>query len=107
MTHIQQLLAQNVKTARKHLGITQTQLAEKIGVSVSFVAEVEIARKFPSAPNLQKFADSLGLQPYQLFYDKTHFHKEMDKTKLLGKVRADLKNRLIADLDEVISKHLK
>ena len=70
MTRIQEILRANVKRVRKELGYSQMKLAELCGVSTSFLGEIELGRKFPSAATLQKIADALGLRPFQLFLEE-------------------------------------
>ena len=77
-----------------------------VDCSTSFIGEIEIMRKFPSAENLQKLADSLGLEPHQLFISDTR-GKEFDKQKVLGKLHKELKLKIDKDMDDTIRKYLK
>ena len=106
MLEIQRLLAKNIKEIRKQLGLSQAKLAEMVDCSTSFVGEIEIGRKFPSAENLQRIADSLGLEIYQLFWsDKKQ--KDFDKQKILGNVKKELQKKFSKDLEDTINKYLK
>ena len=69
MNHLQELLLINMKAARKRLHISQARLAELVGVSTSFIGEIEIGRKFPSSGVLLRISQCLGLRPYQLFWE--------------------------------------
>jgi transcriptional regulator with XRE-family HTH domain len=60
-------LARNLKAYRKMSNLSQMDLAEKAGLSTSFIAAIETERKFPSSKSILKIALSLGLEPYQLF----------------------------------------
>ena len=42
--NLQDIFARNLKERRRKLALTQAQLARKIGVSTSFVTEIEIGR---------------------------------------------------------------
>ena len=66
MTELHDLLARNMKRERALLGLTQADLAEKAGISVGYVGELEIGRKFPSAENLEGIAQALKLRPFRL-----------------------------------------
>ena len=46
--NLQDIFARNLKERRRKLALTQAQLARKIGVSTSFVTEIETSRKAPS-----------------------------------------------------------
>ena len=106
MFDIQKLLAKNMKETRKRLGYSQPKLAEMVDCSTSFVGEIEIGRKFYSGENLQKLADSLGLDPHQLFISDTK-SKEFDKQKILGKLHKELKGKIDKDMEDTIRKYLK
>jgi transcriptional regulator with XRE-family HTH domain len=69
MTRINVLVGRNVKRARKQLGLSQAELARHCGISEGFLAEIETARKFPSASTLDRIATCLELRPYQLFLE--------------------------------------
>jgi transcriptional regulator with XRE-family HTH domain len=47
--------------------MTQMRLAEKAGISIGFVGDIEAGKKFPSAKTIQKLCDALSLEPHELF----------------------------------------
>lgn len=55
-----------VRAARKEKGLTQTALAEMLGVSVSYVNLIERDRRIPTLPRKQALADILDLDPEAL-----------------------------------------
>jgi transcriptional regulator with XRE-family HTH domain len=55
-----------MKRYRVLLGITQAELAERAGISVGYVGEVEMGRKFPSPEKLEGIARALRLRPFRL-----------------------------------------
>ncbi|WP_022697893.1 helix-turn-helix domain-containing protein [Euryhalocaulis caribicus] len=55
-----------LKEWRKHRDLTQGQLAEKVGVSVVHISELERGKKSYTRPMLVKLADALGVQPADL-----------------------------------------
>ena len=50
-----------VEEARKKKGLTQEELAERIGVSQSMINHIEKARKKPSFENAVALANELGI----------------------------------------------
>ncbi len=66
MTELHSLLVLNMKRYRTLLGITQAELAERAGMSVGYVGEVEMGRKFPSPEKLEAIAKALGLRAFRL-----------------------------------------
>ncbi len=95
-----------MKEARKLHGYSQLKLAEICKVSTSYIGEIEISRKFPSATTLQKIADALHLRPYQLFLEKRDGN-EYDRIKLLEKLHKELEDKLTKGLRDVISGYLR
>jgi len=67
MRKIRDILAENLKKNRRIKGLTQEQLAEKADVSSHYVAMVETRKTFPKPEMLERFAKTLGIEPYQLF----------------------------------------
>lgn len=51
----------NIKRVRRELGITQTELGEKLGISQSAIGQLESPNSNPKAETLQKIADALGV----------------------------------------------
>ncbi len=64
---VQHLLAANIKRMRRARRISQKTLADRCGFSDTHVADIEGARKFPSAAKLQALADGLACHPADLF----------------------------------------
>ena len=105
MNKIHELLIKNMKTIRKKLGYSQQRLAELCSLSPSFIGDVEIGKKFPSANSLLKISESLGLKPYQLFMEKED-KKVFEKFNLLSKVQKDLIDTISRDIEDVVRKYL-
>ena len=61
------MVGSNIKTYRNRLGVTQQELAERSGLSQSFVADIERGHKFPSPDSIERLSDALQVRPYQLF----------------------------------------
>lgn len=55
-----------LKVRREGIGLTQRQLAEKLGVEASHVAFLESGRRKPSLKLVAKIADTLGLDRQEL-----------------------------------------
>jgi transcriptional regulator with XRE-family HTH domain len=67
MTDVRVLLAGNMKRCREILGISQMDLAEKVGCSPTLIGKIEIMKRFPSADNLNRIARALKVEPADLF----------------------------------------
>ncbi len=56
-----------IRERRRHLDLTQEEVARRIDTSVPYVGLLEAGRRHPSAKVVTKLADVLGLDPRDLF----------------------------------------
>jgi transcriptional regulator with XRE-family HTH domain len=52
-------LGKNIKIRRKELGLTQQELADKMGISLNFIGKIEVAFSKPSLDTLIYIANVL------------------------------------------------
>ena len=57
----------NIKEKRERLGISQKELAEKVGISQSFLCDIEQGRSKPSIDTAVKLADALNIDDIKFF----------------------------------------
>jgi len=67
MNEVRQLLARNMKRCREAMSLSQENLADRVGCSPTFIANIEIGKRFPSAGNLDRIAEALSVHPSELF----------------------------------------
>lgn len=67
MTDILLVLGSNIRKIRKEFGWTQADLAEKTGISVPFMTQIELGRKSASLEVVQNIAAVLNISYKQLF----------------------------------------
>jgi len=83
-------LPKKISQRRKQQGFTQTQLAQSVGITQAFLAEIEKGRKRPSLDVLEKLCDALGCSAdYLLGIPMSRHHKMMQESA----VPADLISR--------------
>lgn len=70
MTDILLVLGSNIRKIRKEFGWTQADLAEKSGISVPFMTQIELGRKSASLEVVQNIAAALNISYKQLFEEK-------------------------------------
>jgi len=58
---VQESIAELIKKYRKECGITQEQLCEAAGISISTLKKYETGMRNPKAEQLRKIADALGV----------------------------------------------
>jgi transcriptional regulator with XRE-family HTH domain len=59
-------IADRLRQARKERGLSQQGLAERSGISASFIARIEQRRGYPSVTNVFTLAEALGVEPSRL-----------------------------------------
>lgn len=60
--------------ARERAGLTQEQVAERLGVSTSYVGHLERGRRNPTAKTIAQFGDALGCR-----FILTYFGREEER----------------------------
>ena len=61
------LLGARVKELRKKAGLSQDQLAEKVGVESKYLSRIEVGKRSPSFDTLEHIADALEVEMMVLF----------------------------------------
>lgn len=89
-----------IRKAREDMGYTREQFAEKLDVSVSYMAEVERGRTGISVKMLIKICDLLGLSADYILFgtDRDSDTLLLDKIHRIDDRYIPLLNRLIAEL---------
>ncbi|MCT4599048.1 MAG: helix-turn-helix transcriptional regulator [Vallitalea sp.] len=67
MEDIKKLFGLNVRKYRLERNLSQEKLAEKSGLHRTYISAVERAERSISLDNIEKLANSLNIEPYQLF----------------------------------------
>lgn len=101
MTELHRLLVRNMKRYRILLGITQAELAERAGISVGYVGEVEMGRKFPSPEKFEGIARALELRPFRLLMGPEDVTDAMGPDAVY-ETAEKLKARLSKEIDEFV-----
>ncbi len=63
------VLARRVRSLRKALGLTQEELADRVGLRQAQISELESARNNIKIDNLHRLAAALGVRPRELLDD--------------------------------------
>ena len=59
----------NVKAYRQRIGLSQEAFAEKCGMHRTYISAIDCFRRSISLENIQKIADALEIEPYQLLLE--------------------------------------
>jgi transcriptional regulator with XRE-family HTH domain len=57
----------NMREQRRILGISQATLAERVNTSTHYIAMIELERKTPSLPMIERIAEALRIDSPELF----------------------------------------
>jgi len=66
------LLSRNIKRFRSRLGLSQLHLALELGISTTFLSDIETGKKWVSANTLTQIAKTLKIEVYELFKPELH-----------------------------------
>ncbi|MGP1458648.1 MAG: helix-turn-helix domain-containing protein [Treponema sp.] len=88
MSEIAKIVGQNIRQLRKQSGWTQEKLAEKAGISVPFMTQIELARKTASLDVIESIAKAFGVSYERLF--KSNIIENKDISYALRLLENDL-----------------
>lgn len=63
------MLGKKIKEARKGIGLTQKQLADRLGTSPQNLAQYENGKRQPKLETLDRIATALGVDVWELYED--------------------------------------
>jgi transcriptional regulator with XRE-family HTH domain len=67
---LKQVFIGNLRKYRKEKGISQMRLAELCNTATNYIGEIEIGRRFPSLPLIEKIGLALNVEPYRFFKEE-------------------------------------
>ena len=79
MTNLRDILAHNLKKKRQNCGFSQAKLAEMVNVSTHHIATIETARNYPTLDLVERMANALDIEIYELFINPLSTHEEMER----------------------------
>ena len=94
MTSLREILAHNLKVSRKKCGFSQAKLAEKANITTQYIAMIEVSRKFPTPEMLDRLANALEIETYELFIVKPSPEDAMER----------LHNTLVGNIEQIVGK---
>lgn len=91
------ILSRNIKTKRADLELTQAQFAEKIGISVRHLSDIERSDTFPSPAVIEAIASVFDVPSYTLFLPDEVARKELI-------INSSMKKMLDKEINKAIDK---
>lgn len=94
----------NIKKLREIKNLTQSELAEKIGITEKYFSALETGKKWGSFETLVALANALGVEPYELLLPQNQtVNYDSRRTKnLMKQLRGNL-NDLIDTVEKFLS----
>jgi transcriptional regulator with XRE-family HTH domain len=89
----QELFITNLKRYRKLRKISQLQLAGQCDSSQTYIAEIEVGKKFPSADMIERIARVLEIESYLLFQDMA-IKTDIQKTALTPVQKREMADKI-------------
>ena len=68
------LIGAQLRRLRKERGMSQRDLGQKTGLQCGYISRVENGHIVPSLESLERLANGLGIQLWELFYTGKHWH---------------------------------
>jgi transcriptional regulator with XRE-family HTH domain len=101
---LRNILSINLKRYRSYRKFSQAELAEKLGISIPFLSDVENGRKWVSPLTLVKFAAALKIEPYELFKPEDALSPSV--ATALSKWSAEVSEAVTQTLDNIRGHYL-
>jgi transcriptional regulator with XRE-family HTH domain len=99
------LLSWNIKQYRSRLGLSQLHLALELGISVTFLSDIETGKKWVSAQTLSQIAKALKIDVYELFKPKQNIKDDVQAA--VAKYLDDVDEAFIRSIEEAIRPAVK
>lgn len=84
--NIRKIFGENVRFYRKRAGLSQEQLASRLGVSTNHVSVIETGVKFVTYSLLEKLIEEFDVAPEALFTSSAASFSHNDKIELLATI---------------------
>jgi transcriptional regulator with XRE-family HTH domain len=92
------VLSQNIKNYRTYRSLSQADLAEKAGISITFLSNIERGNKWPYPETLTNIAQALEIEVYELFKPDSTTIDDTAKVKI---------NSLVNDISASVQESIK
>ncbi len=86
------MLDEALRLIRVYHDLTQTQLSYELGISNSFLSEIESGKKTPSLELLGKYSNRFDIPVSSLLF----FSENLEQSKVTDKVRVGVARKVIA-----------
>ncbi|MBD5103226.1 MAG: helix-turn-helix transcriptional regulator [Subdoligranulum sp.] len=102
-------IGKRIKEARKRLGLTQEQFAEKAGFTANYISMLERGKSFPRCDRLIILLNNLEVPADAIFCDvviHTHQYRENQLSEQLDDLPPEVSDRILQLLELLIQLEL-
>jgi len=103
--HLRKILSTNIKYYRGLRGWSQAKLAEKIGISTNFLADIETGKSWISSLTLVKLANCFEIEAYELLIPEDTTNDKLRRT--VKSIINDISVKIDCSLEQISQKYLK
>ena len=99
------ILSRNIKRYRSRLGLSQLHLALELGISTTFLSDIETGKKWVSAQTLSQLAKALKIEVYELFKPEQNIRD--DVSLAIAKYLDAVDDAFIKSIEEAVRPAVK
>jgi len=100
---IKNILGRNIKYFRFHRQLSQSELAEKADISITFLSNIERGKMFPKVETLSRLTKSLNVSVFELFRDD--LVPQNDK-EMMNRLSEDMTKNVNLAMAEVFKQYM-
>jgi len=102
--NLRNILSSNIKHYRGLRRWSQVKLAEKIGISTNFLADIETGKSWVSSLTLVKLANCFEIEVFELFLPENTPNDKINR--IIKRLIRDISVKIDYSLDEISKKYL-
>ncbi|MCL2044197.1 MAG: helix-turn-helix domain-containing protein [Treponema sp.] len=99
------VLSRNIKHYRNRIGLSQLHLALELGISTTFLSDIETGKKWVSAQTLSQLAKALKIEVYELFKPEKTIRD--DVSAAVARYLDDVDDAFIKSIEEAVRPAVK
>ena len=100
---IKDILGRNIKYFRFHKQLSQSELAEKADISITFLSNIERGKMFPKVETLSRITKSLNVSVFELFRDDL---VNEDNKEMMNRLSEDMTKNVNLAMAEVFKQYM-
>jgi len=101
---LRSILGKGIRFFRQQRQLSQAVLAEKAGISITFLSNIERGVKYPTSDTLSAIANGLGVEVFELF---RHDHSPTEYRVLFERFKIDITKNVMETLESVYKAYEK